>query len=129
MAENNLFDQEDLKILNEDNTINDEKFKEFHQKVFKEMREQSLFLACDILKKKGRTTWCWWLWKKKFRFNYWNYGDKNWYVRRIFKEVIFLEMVLNLKKYVVFKFSTFIQCLKKIHKIKRPAPDINNFIY
>ena len=53
MAENNLFDQEDLKILNEDNTINDEKFKEFHQKVFKEMREQLLFLACDILKKKG----------------------------------------------------------------------------
>ena len=53
MAENNLFDPEDLKILNEDNTINDEKFKEFHQKVFKEMREQSLFLACDILKKKG----------------------------------------------------------------------------
>ena len=53
MAENNLFDPEDLKILNEDNTINDEKFKEFHQKVFKEMMEQSLFLACNILKKKG----------------------------------------------------------------------------
>ena len=53
MAQNNLFDQDDLKILNEDNTINDEKFKEFHQKVFQEMMEQSLFLACDFLKKRG----------------------------------------------------------------------------
>ena len=51
MAQNNLFDQDDLKILNEDNTINNEKFKEFHRKVFQEMMEQSLFLACDFLKK------------------------------------------------------------------------------
>ena len=53
MAQNNFFDQDDLKILNEDNTINDEKLKEFHQKVFQEMMEQSLFLAFDILKKRG----------------------------------------------------------------------------
>ena len=37
----------------EDNKINDEKLNEFHKKMFNEMLEQSLFLACDLLKKKG----------------------------------------------------------------------------
>ena len=48
MAENNLFNNEDLKTLNEENKINDEKFQEFHKKVFDEMMEKALFLACDI---------------------------------------------------------------------------------
>ena len=48
MAENDLFNNEDLKTLNEENKINDEKFQEFHKKVFDEMMEQALFLACDI---------------------------------------------------------------------------------
>ena len=48
MAENNLFNNEDRKTLNEENKINDEKFQEFHKKVFDEMMEQALFLACDI---------------------------------------------------------------------------------
>lgn len=48
MAENNLFNNEDLKTLNEENKINDEKFQEFHKKVFDEMMEQALFLVCDI---------------------------------------------------------------------------------
>ena len=52
MAENHVvFDEDDLNLLNEDDKTNDEKFKEFHQKVFKEMMEQSMFRACDILKK------------------------------------------------------------------------------
>ena len=37
----------------EDKKITDEKFNEFHKKMFNEMLEQSLFLACDLLKKKG----------------------------------------------------------------------------
>ena len=52
MAENNVvFDEDDLNLLNEDDKTNDEKFKKFRQKVFKQMMEQSMFLACDILKK------------------------------------------------------------------------------
>lgn len=48
MAENNLFNNEDLKTLNEENKITDEKFQEFRKKVFDEMMEQAVFLACDI---------------------------------------------------------------------------------
>ena len=48
MAENNLFNNEDLKTLNEENKITDEKFQEFRKKVFDEMMEQDVFLACDI---------------------------------------------------------------------------------
>ena len=48
MASNNLFCEEDVKILDEDNKIIEEKFQEFHGKVFNQMMEQSLFLACDI---------------------------------------------------------------------------------
>ena len=46
------FDQGTLNFLMEDNKINDEKFNEFHKKMFNEILEQSLFLACDLLKKK-----------------------------------------------------------------------------
>ena len=46
------FDQETFDFLTKDNEINEEKFKEFHKKIFKEMLEQAKFLACDILKKK-----------------------------------------------------------------------------
>ena len=48
MAENNLFNNEDLKTLNEENKITDEKFQEFRKMVFDEMMEQAVFLACDI---------------------------------------------------------------------------------
>ena len=47
------FDQDTLNFLMEDNKINDEKFNELHKKMFHEMLEQSWFLACDLLKKKG----------------------------------------------------------------------------
>ena len=47
------FDQDTLNFLMEDNKINNEKFNEFYKKMFNEMLEQSLFLACDLLKKKG----------------------------------------------------------------------------
>ena len=47
------FDEDTLNFLMEDNKINDEKLNEFHKKMFNEMLEQSLFLACDLLKKKG----------------------------------------------------------------------------
>ena len=46
------FDKETFEFLMKDNQINDEKFKEFHKKMFDEMIEQAIFLACDILKKK-----------------------------------------------------------------------------
>ena len=45
------FDQETFDFLMKDNEINDEKFKEFHKKIFNKMLEQAMFLACDILKK------------------------------------------------------------------------------
>ena len=48
-----MFDQDDLKLINNGNKINDEKFNEFHKKMFQEMLDQSLFMACSILKKKG----------------------------------------------------------------------------
>ena len=47
------FDQETLDILMKDNEINEEKFKEFHKKIFEEMVHQSLFLARNIFLKKG----------------------------------------------------------------------------
>ena len=47
------FDQDTLDFLMEDNKINNEKFDEFYKKMFNEMLDQSLFLACDLLKKKG----------------------------------------------------------------------------
>ena len=53
MAENNLFNNEDLKTLNEENKINDEKFQEFHKKVFDEMMEQALFWRVTFKKKIG----------------------------------------------------------------------------
>ena len=40
------FDQETFDFLTKDNKINEEKFKEFHKKVFEEMMEQAKFLAC-----------------------------------------------------------------------------------
>ena len=46
------FDQETFDFLMKDNEINEEKFKEFHKKIFKEMLEQAKFLACNILTKK-----------------------------------------------------------------------------
>ena len=52
------FDQQTFDFLTKDNEMNEEKFKEFHKKVFEEMMEQAKFLACYILKKR-RTTWCW----------------------------------------------------------------------
>ena len=53
MAGNNLFHKDDLKILNEENEINDAGFQEFHKKIFNEMMEQSVFLAVEILSKQG----------------------------------------------------------------------------
>ena len=47
------FDQETLDILMKDNEINEEKFKEFHKKIYEEMVDQSLFLVCNIFLKKG----------------------------------------------------------------------------
>ena len=46
------FDEETFEFLMKDNQIDDEKFKEFHKKMFNEMMEQAIFLACDILKQK-----------------------------------------------------------------------------
>ena len=47
------FDEKTFEFLMKDNQTDDEKFKEFHKKMFNEMMEQAIFLACDILKKKG----------------------------------------------------------------------------
>ena len=58
MAQNNLLKtfltEEDFDFLEKDNKINDEKFQEFHKKMFEEMLDQALFLACKILDKKGQ---------------------------------------------------------------------------
>ena len=58
MAQNNLLKtfltEEDFDFLEKDNKINDEKFQEFHKKMFEEMLDQELFLACKILDKKGQ---------------------------------------------------------------------------
>ena len=43
------FDQDALNFLMEDNKVNNEKFNEFHKKMFNEM----VFLTCDLLQKKG----------------------------------------------------------------------------
>ena len=47
------FDQDTLNFLMEDNKINDEKFNEFHKKMFNEMLKQSLFLAVKKGKRPG----------------------------------------------------------------------------
>ena len=47
------FDQETFDFLTKDNEINEEKFKEFHKKVFEERMKQAKFLLCYILKKKA----------------------------------------------------------------------------
>ena len=48
MASN--FDQE---ILLKDNKINEEKFDAFHKEFFNGILDQSLFLACKLLRDKG----------------------------------------------------------------------------
>ena len=54
MAANNLI-KEDKKILNDENDeIHDENFQEFHKKVFDEMLEQVMFLACKVLDREGK---------------------------------------------------------------------------
>ena len=54
MAANNLI-KEDKKILNDENDeIHDENFQEFHKKVFDEMLEQAMFLACKVLDREGK---------------------------------------------------------------------------
>ena len=54
MAANNLI-KEDKKILNDENDeIHDENFQEFHKKVFDEMLEQAIFLACKVLDREGK---------------------------------------------------------------------------
>ena len=54
MAANNLI-KEDKKILNDENDeILDENFQEFHKKVFDEMLEQVMFLACKVLDREGK---------------------------------------------------------------------------
>ena len=47
------FGEETFELLMKGNQINDEKFNEFHKIIFNEMMEQSIFLACDLSKKKG----------------------------------------------------------------------------
>ena len=49
MATNNLLNVDDKKILAEENKINDRNFQQFHKKVFDEMRNQAIFLACKIM--------------------------------------------------------------------------------
>ena len=47
MSANNLLKEEDKKILNDEN-------EEFHKKVFDEMLEQAIFLACKVLDREGK---------------------------------------------------------------------------
>ena len=54
MSANNLLKEEDKKILNDENEIHDGNFQEFHKKVFDEMLEQAIFLACKVLDRQGK---------------------------------------------------------------------------
>ena len=54
MATNNLLNEDDKKLLAEENEIWDEKFQEFHKKVFNEMRTQAIFLTVKILGQNGK---------------------------------------------------------------------------
>ena len=54
MSANNLIKEEDKKILNDETEIHDENFQEFHKKVFDEMLEQAIFLACKVLDREGK---------------------------------------------------------------------------
>ena len=76
------FDQDALNFLMEDNKVNNEKFNEFHKKMFNEM----VFLTCDLLQKKGER-------RKNDEFNKRNNGRKNRTIRKLLKEMIFLVMV------------------------------------
>ena len=54
MTTNNLLNEDDKKRLAEENEIWDEKFQEFHKKVFNEMRTQAIFLSVKILEQNGK---------------------------------------------------------------------------
>ena len=54
MATNNLLNEDDKKILADENEINDRNFQQFHKKVFDEMRNQAIFLACKIMERNGK---------------------------------------------------------------------------
>ena len=54
MATNNLLNEDDKKFLAKENEIWDEKFQEFHKKVFNEMRTQAIFLTVKILGQNGK---------------------------------------------------------------------------
>ena len=49
MTTNNLLNEDNRKIFVEENKILDEKFQEFHKKVFNEMRTQAICLSVKIL--------------------------------------------------------------------------------
>ena len=49
MATNNLLNEDSKKFLAEENEVWDEKFQEFHKKVFTKRRNQAIFLAVKIL--------------------------------------------------------------------------------
>ena len=54
MTTNNLLNEDNRKILVEENEILDEKFQEFHKKVFNEMRTQVICLSVKILERNGK---------------------------------------------------------------------------
>ena len=54
MTTNNLLNEDNRKIFVEENKILDEKFQEFHKKVFNEMRTQAICLSIKILERNGK---------------------------------------------------------------------------
>ena len=54
MATNNLLNEDSKKFLAEENEVWDEKFQEFHKKVFTKGRNQAIFLAVKILEWNGK---------------------------------------------------------------------------
>ena len=53
MTTKNLLNQEDKKILSEENETHGANFQQFHKKIFDEMLDQAMFLACKILDRNG----------------------------------------------------------------------------
>ena len=54
MTTKNLLNQEDKKILSEENETHGANFQQFHKKIFDEMLDQAMFLACKILDRNGK---------------------------------------------------------------------------
>ena len=131
MTTNNLLNEDDKKLLAEENEIWNEKFQGFHKKVFNKMRTQAIFLQVKILE-----------WNRKKPGDD-DFKDKiNVLIKQIIKEKIELMGTYLKCWFIVWFYLVMVEIIKKIRRFIFPMSGIfiqkhtketwfmiNNFLY